>query len=142
MLLVYKMMFPPTTALIDRAATLNADLSKFDTLTRGGFRKEVCKRRVALQKSQKACEAGWIEWLKTEAKERAVASGDKDWEKRLDDMVQVVESRAINRKLGTITKEWYSQALDWIEVSTHDWFHSKKNNEIYHYNNGILKLIL
>ena len=51
-------------------------------------------------------------------------------------MVRVVESRAINRKLGTIMKGLYSQALDQIEVSTHDWFHLNSNNGIYHYDNG------
>ena len=87
---------------------------------------------------KKVYKARQTEWLETEAKERAVAAGEKDWEKRLEDMVWVAESRAINRKLGTITKTKgrHSQALDWIEASTHDWFHLKKNNEIYHYDNG------
>ena len=58
MFLVYKMMLdcrsrnaPPMTLLIKRAAALNLDLTKFDTLIRGGLRKEVCKRRAALWKS-------------------------------------------------------------------------------------------
>ena len=116
---------PPTIALKKRAATLYVDLTKFDTISRGGLQKEVCKRRAALWESQKACKAGRIEWLKKEAKERAVAAGDKDWEKRLEEMVRVAESQAINRKLGTITKGRYSQALDRVEMSTHDWFCSK-----------------
>ena len=89
MLLVYQMMLdcrsrntPPTTALEKRAATLGVDLTKFDTLSRGGLWKEVCKRRAALWKSQRTCEEGRTKWLKTEAKARAVAVGDKDWEKR------------------------------------------------------------
>ena len=111
MLLVYKIMLdcrsrnaPPTTTLIKRAATLGVDLTKFDTISRGSLRKEVCKRRVALWKSQKTCEAGRSEWLKREAKARAVAAGNKYWEKRLDEMVRVAESRAINRKLSAVTK--------------------------------------
>ena len=51
MLLVYKMILncktrnaPPMTALIKRASALNIGLTKFDALTRGGLRKEVCKR--------------------------------------------------------------------------------------------------
>ena len=48
------------------------------------------------------------------------AVGDKDWEKRVDEMVRVAESREINRKLGAITKGRFSQALDRIEVPTHD----------------------
>ena len=110
-LFVYKMMLdcrsrnaPPTTALEKRAATLGVDLSQFDTITRGSLRKEVCKRQVALWKSQKTCKAGQTEWLKMKAKARAVAAGNKDWEKRLNEMVRVTESRAINRKLGAITK--------------------------------------
>ena len=54
----------------------------------------------------------------------------------MDQMVRVAESRAINRRLGAITKRRFSQALDRIEVPTQDWFHSKKNNEIYHYDAG------
>ena len=67
-LLVYKMMLdcrsrntPPTTALKKRAATLGVDLTKFETLSRGGLRQEVCKRRVALRKSQKTRKAGQTE---------------------------------------------------------------------------------
>jgi len=138
MLIIYKMILdcrcrnaPPTPALERGAAKLNVDLSQFDTMRHTSLRKEVCKRRAALWKSQKGCEAGRAEWLKTEAKERAAAAGDKDWEKRVDEMARVAESRAINRKLGAITKGRFSQALDRIEVPTHDWFHSKKNNEIY-----------
>ena len=99
MLLVYKMMLdcrsrnsPPMAALKKRAATLNVDLTKLDTLSRGGLWKEVSKRRAALWKSQKACETGQTEWLKKDVKERAVSAGDKDWEKRLDEMVQVSKS--------------------------------------------------
>jgi len=41
---------------------------------------------------RKVCKEGRVEWLKKEAKERAVAAGDKDWEKRVDKMVRVAES--------------------------------------------------
>ena len=51
-------------------------------------------------------------------------------------MARVAESHAINRKLGAITKGRFSQALDRIEVPTHDWFRSKKNNASYHYDDG------
>jgi hypothetical protein len=99
MLIVYKMMLdcksrhaPPTPALIKRAAALNVDLAEFETVSRVGLRKEVCKRRAALWKSQKVCKEGRVEWLKKEAKERASAAGNKDWEKRVDEMVRVAES--------------------------------------------------
>ena len=69
MMIVYKMMLncrsrnsPPTAVLIKRVAALNIDLTKFDTLTQRGLRKEVYK----------------MEWLKKEAKERAAAAGNKD----------------------------------------------------------------
>ena len=51
-------------------------------------------------------------------------------------MIRVIESCAINKKLGAITRGRFSQALDRIEATNHDWFHSKKNNEIYHYEAG------
>ena len=99
MLIVYKMMLdcksrhaPPTPALIKRAAELNVDLTEFETVSRVGLRKEVCKRQAALWKLRKVCKEGRVEWLKKEAKERAVAAGDKDWEKRVDKMVRVAES--------------------------------------------------
>jgi len=41
--------------------------------------------------------------------------------------------------LGAITKGRFLQALDRIEVPTHDWFHTKKSNEIYHYEDGNFK---
>ena len=85
MLIVYKMMLdwrsrnaPPITALTKRGAALNVDLTMFDMLSQGGPRKEVCKRRAALWNSQKACEAGRMEWLNKKAEERAEAAGDKD----------------------------------------------------------------
>ena len=83
---------PPASALIRNAAAMNFDLMTFDTLSRVGPRKEDCKRRAALWKSQKVCEEGRAEWLKKESKERATAVGDKDWEKRVDEMVRVAES--------------------------------------------------
>ena len=74
-----------------------------------------------------------MEWLKKEAQKRSAAEGGPDCEKGLKPMLRVVESCTINRKLGAITKGRLSQALDSIEVPTCDWFHSAKNNEIYHY---------
>ena len=88
---------PTTTVLIKRAAALNVNLTMFDMLTQGGMRKEVSKRSVALWKSQKTCESERTEWLKKEVKERAAAARDEYWEKRLDQMIRVAESRAINR---------------------------------------------
>ena len=85
-------------------AALNVNLAKFDTLSQVGLRKEVCMRRVALWKSQKIYEAARTEWLRKEVKERPAAAGDKDWEKKLDQMIQVAESRAIDGRLGVITK--------------------------------------
>ena len=68
-----------------------------------------------------------MEWTKKEAQKRAAAAGDLDWEKGPEQMLRVAESRTINWKLGAITKGRFSLALDRIEVPTHDWFHSLKN---------------
>ena len=99
MLIVYRMILdcksrhaPPTPVLIRNAAALNVDLAKFDTLSRVGLRKEVCKVRAAPWKSQKVYEEARAEWIKKESNERAAAAGDKDWEKRVDEMVLVSES--------------------------------------------------
>lgn len=145
MLILYKMMLdckdrqaPPIAALIKRVQALQVDLTRFREISRRikDLRVEVRKRGADLWKTQKGCKEGWMEWLKTEAKAQSVAAGDKDWEKGLKQMLQIAESRAINRKLGVITKGQRGAALDRIEVPTHDWFHSKKSNKIYHYHSG------
>ena len=82
-------------------------------------------------KSQKVCKEGQKEWLKKEAQERA-ATGDTNWEKGLGQILQVVESHVINRKLGAIVKGRFSPAMSRTEVPIHDWFHSAMSNGIDH----------
>ena len=50
-------------------------------------------------------------------------------------MLRVAESRFTNRKITAVTKG-RSHPLDRIQMPKHDWFYSKKANEIYHYTAG------
>ena len=126
---------PLPQTILDRAHHLAEDVSGYDKLSNAECRKDVRKKHKGLWDAQKGCEQDRIEWLKGEAMERAKAAGDPDWEARLREMILVAESRAINRKLTTIIKG-NTRALDRIEIPTHDWFHSNKEKEIYHYDCG------
>ena len=92
-------------------------------------------QRKDLWEAQKRSEEGRMEWLQGEAMERAKAAGDSDWGSGLQQTIRVAKSRATNRKLGAIIKGRQS-TLDRIEVPIHDWFYSKKANEVYHYDAG------
>ena len=74
--------------------------------------------------------------LENEVKKRALAAGDDNWEKNLNEMIRVAEERSINRKSTSITKGINGGALDRIKVATHDWFHSVQVRELYHYEAG------
>ena len=62
--------------------------------------------------------------LENEVKKRALAAGDDNWEKNLNEMIRVAKERSTNRKLTSITKGINEGALHCIKVATHDWFHS------------------
>ena len=51
-------------------------------------------------------------------------------------MKRIVEERRVNRKLTAITKGPHCQ-IDRIQVPVHDWFHSEKSKEIYHFDKGV-----
>ena len=126
----------PFTAVVERrAATSKVDLNKFGNKSVKAVRKEVTEQRKALWAAQKTCESDRMEWLKEVAIERAAAEGDKEWRDVLKEMLRTAETRAVNRKLGAITKG-RSKPLDRIETPNHDWFFSEKANELYHHDQG------
>ena len=43
-------------------------------------------------------------WLQGMAQDCARASNDPDWESKLKEMLRTAKDRAVNRKLGAITK--------------------------------------
>ena len=126
---------PPTQALLTRAETLGVDLQASFQKSYTQQRREVAERHRELKIAQKTCESDRADWLQKEAKARAQAAGDLDWEKNLKRMTEVAESRATNRKLSAITKGCHRQ-LDSVKTSSHDWFYSAKANELYHYVSG------
>ena len=126
---------PITPAARTRAEKLEVNIDTYDSMTYNEMRKEVNNKRNELWKAQKECEEDRNAWLQTEAMARAKAAGDEDWEKGLKNMIQVAESRATNRKLTAITKGRV-RPLDRVEVPKHDWYYSKKYNELYHYDQG------
>ena len=102
-------------------------------MTRGEICKEMRKTRTELWDAQKRCEEGCADWLEKEVKERAQAAGYENWEKNLTEVIRVAEERSINRKLTAIKKGINDDALDRIEVATHDWFYSVQMRELYQY---------
>ena len=126
---------PPTDAVIHRAKEYNVDLEASMERSEKSIRKEVYRCKKELWEAQKTCEDERAEWLKGEAMDRAHATGDKDWEAGLKRMIHTAETRAVNRKLTAITKGSHG-TLDRIEVPTHDWFHSEKEQELYRYDKG------
>ena len=120
------------------AERLNIDLAQFDHSTYNSLRQEVANRRKELWTSQKECAELRIKWLEELAQDRARAEGKPDWEKKMKDMVRTAEERTINRKLTSIIKGQH-QRLDRIQIPLYDWFYSKKEDEIYHYSDGVFE---
>ena len=53
-------------------------------------------------------------------------------------MIKDAQDRAINQKL-TIAMKGSHRPLDYIQIPTHKWFHSKQHNELYQYEKGSFK---
>ena len=128
-------MAPPTPTLTQRADELGLDLDNMMSMERTDLLKEARERRAKLWEAKKLCEPDRLEWIRTEAKSRAKASGDEDWEKGVKNMLQTARSRAANRKLGAVLKERQS-TLDRIQMPTHVWHYSRRAKEVYRYNQG------
>ena len=123
-------------ALITRCTTLNIDAEEiFNTNPPLGLRRLVKFYREQLWETQKSCEDLRYEWLAQLARDRSRASGDPDWEKRLNKMKRTVRENATNRKLSIILKGRRG-TLDRIQVPTGQWYYSFSKQEIYHYDRG------
>ena len=70
------------------------------------------------------------------------AAGDKDWEKRLQEMVWTTTDQSVNRKLGTILKGRRGRALDRVEIPSHNWFLPDSKEELYRYMEGVFEAFL
>ncbi|KAL3796822.1 hypothetical protein ACHAWO_002060 [Cyclotella atomus] len=121
---------------INLATRLGIDVSSYDMQTCKQLRQEVYKKRQDLWAVQKECKDRRAQWLQMLAKDRTRAAGDADWEKKMKSMKRTVEERQINRKLSAVTKGAHSQ-LDRIQIPTNTWYHSAKETELYHYDNGV-----
>ena len=126
---------PFIVAAMKQAAKLEFDLGPYWTISVPNIRKEVYERRKELWQAQKTCKSARMEWLQGVEKDRAKAEGNKERETNLEDMLRVAKSRAANRKLGAITKG-KTRPLDRVQIPNHDWFLSKKSQEIFHHVDG------
>ena len=127
---------PFTPALLRLLGTLTLDPDSYRSLSVHRLRVMIRQQRKKLWECQKRGEDLRQEWLADVARQRAQASGDPDWEKRLRRMIRRTRESALNRKLTAITKGRRG-VLDRIQIPTHTWFFSASQHELYHYDTGV-----
>ena len=127
---------PPTKALLRLGERLSLDIHSLLELSEREIRLQMRQSRKNLWECQKKSDSLRSDWLENEARMRATAVGDMDWEKRLRKMRSQITKSAVNRKLTAITKGQRG-ALKMIQIPTHDWFYSESQRELYHYNSGV-----
>ena len=144
-LLAYKQMYDckirraaVSPALRGRLVSLEIDPDQLDSMAIETLRKEIRERRRELWEAQKICETLRREWLIEVAKDRARASADPDWKKKLTQMIKTTQRCATNRRLTLLTKGTRG-ILDRIQIPTHDWFYSPRYDELYHYDDGVFE---
>lgn len=144
-LLAYKQIYdckrrraPISPALRLRCTSLDINPDQIFAMHIHELRKEVRARRQELWEAQKKCETLRREWLVQTAKNRARSSDDKDWKKRLNQMIKTTQRCATNRRLTLLTKG-VRGILDRIQIPMHDWFYSPKYDELYHYDDGVFE---
>ena len=76
------------------------DLNGFAQTTVVGLWQDVARRRWDLWNTQKEAKGHCMEWPEEEAKTRAKAACDKDWEKRLNEMVWTMADQVSTGSLG------------------------------------------
>ena len=129
---------PPTKALLRLGVRLSLDIPTLIELPEREIRLQMRRSRQTLWECQKRSESLRSDWLENEARMRATAAGDMDWEKRLRNMRSQITKSAVNRKLTAITKGQRG-ALKMILIPTHEWFYSESQKELYRYNDGVFE---
>lgn len=129
---------PPMKKLLQLGERLSVDVIALLELPEQDLRKLMRSNRNHLWECQKNCASLREEFLELEARKRATAAGDKDWQARVRQMKRKIKTTAMNRKLTAITKGPQG-ALKMIQVPTHDWFYSELSNELFHYHKGVFE---
>ena len=129
---------PPTAKLVRLGTRLMIDIDSLMEMDEKELRKKTRTARKNLWEAQKICTSLRMEYIAGEARARAQAAGDQDWERRLAKMHRKIRENAINRKLTAITKGPRG-ALRLIQVPRHDWFYSVAKRELYHYHKGVFE---
>ena len=127
-----------TPKLVRQCAALGVEQQVFHSSSLKDLRVLVRQHHEELWECQKNGESLRHEWLQGIAKDRARAAGDADWEPKLRNMIRSAKENAVNRKLSIITKGPRG-VLDRIQIPSHDWFHSQRHAELYHYANGVFE---
>lgn len=129
---------PPTPAILKRADKLNIDVASKYNLPPRILAKEVRRQHQALWEAQKTCEGSREAWLQELANDRSRATGEENWETKMNVTKRTAQGRATNRRLTAVTKG-IQRSLDRIEIPTHDWFLSPSQSEIYECEDGNFK---
>lgn len=129
---------PLSPALLRRFSLVGVDPTDFDDVPVAALRLKVRQQRQHLWECQKRGEDLRQDWLETEARQRAQAAGDEDWERRLKGMRRRIRESAINRKLTSVVKGRRGM-IDRIQVPTHTWFFSPSSSELFRYDNGVFE---
>lgn len=72
---------PPTNKLLRLSQRLSVDVQALLELTESEVRRKLRTARKNLWEAQKICASLRLEWLANDARARAQAAGDQDWEK-------------------------------------------------------------
>ena len=131
-----KRQIPGTT--LAKAQEKGLNISEVIRMSQKEIKLSIRNARKALWDVQKRDAAARIAWLEGNAKNIATAKGRQDWEKTMATMVQVAANRNMNRKLTSAIKG-SRQGLNRIEIPTHEWYYSEKEEEIYRYDDGVFE---
>ena len=129
---------PPTKKLLKLGERLSIDVHALLELSDRDLRIRMRRDRHHLWDCQKNCASLREEYLELEARQNAIAAGDKDWEARVRKMKRKIKVTSMNRKLTAVLKGPRG-ALKMIQVPTHDWFYSESSDELYHYHRGVFE---
>ena len=128
---------PLTNRTMDLAHLTGTSLNYVMKRSIHDTQQEIRLARQHLKEVQRADASNRSQWLEEKAREKAILDST-DTEKVLKKMIRNAHFKSLQRKLTNIAKGSQS-SLDHVEVPTHDWYHSSKKKEIYHFDNGIFE---
>ena len=129
---------PYSNALHDRMANMSLDPQLVSQMTMAQIIAEVRTARAHQRQCQKESKELRIQWIKERARRQAAATGEADPQKVLKAMMRTLHMKAVNAKLSEITKG-KRNSLHHIDIPTNEWYYSKSQKELYHYDSGVFE---